>query len=166
LKKKEIERRFLLQKEQILKLYQEVSEICSPSLILQIYVKDENNQNVRYRLEEVSKRKFYYRTQKKFISSGVFDEDEIEVGESDFKEIIKLNPRHKLLTKERFKIHFQEFVFEIDFINQKNEKICIIEIELDDINQKFDFLPLLEKYDLTEITGKREYSNYELAKQI
>jgi len=170
LKKLEIERRFLVKKEDVGSLYGVLCKRKVRSIINQMYSYDEQKNIVRYRYEHIEGRNskvqdLFYKTKKKFISDGVFEEDEVLMDHVEWiKELDKFRP-HKQIIKWRFKVPYKGFIFEIDFIN-KGTEMCIIEIELDDINQHFEFLPLLKKYELTEITGKQEYSNYSLAKTV
>lgn len=171
MEKLEIERRFLVKKSQVFDLFddllnQENAELHS---IFQIYIKENTKQIIRYRSDCLFGKKkvinTHFKTQKKFISSGIFEEKEQKISTTKFYKVIGESKIDRLLFKTRIKIPYKNLIFEFDFFDPMGN-MCILEVELKNIKQKITFLPLLKKFKLTEITGKKKYSNYSLAKIV
>ncbi len=114
----------------------------------------------------------YYITKKKMVEAGVFEEDEIELTEKLNEEMItpigwpSYDDRVKMpwVSKLRYVYYDrkQDLKFEIDtFENMIN--LVVMEVELKDINQKFEIPEDIKKEVIVEITGMKGMSNRDLA---
>jgi len=161
----EIERRFLLKKSNE-SLLREIG--CDVFLITQYYVQEEGN-IVRYRRKEKFYNKNsdwsvkYYKTVKKYISLGTFEEIEEEVDREIVVNAIQSNVgKVRCVSKYRYIVNDekQDLKFEIDLFNFS---IVILEVELPNINHEFKMPPFLQDSIILEITGQKEFSNYNLS---
>lgn len=103
----------------------------------------------------------YYKTNKKEISHGVNEEFENEISESDF--LTAIETATKFLTKARCISKHDSLFYEFDLIHAK---IYILEIELNSIDQVINIPDHIQDCIIREITGEKEYTNYNLAKVI
>ena len=78
------------------------------------------------------------------------------------EEFNELNLTNSLrINKTRTVVKYKGHKFEIDKYNGIN--IIILEVELNDINDKINFPKYIEKEILYEVTGIKEFSNKKLA---
>ena len=155
----EIERRFLLKRAPRLKPTEK------PLNIVQIYI-SENNTIIRYRLQHTgfwlfSKFKCYKTVKRDIGVIGGMEETEIEISFDDFSDIY-LNNNHKEIHKIRRRYNVNGLIWEIDKF--KDMELVICEVELNDINQTITIPNFIKDELIMEITGIREFSNYNLAK--
>ena len=149
---KEIERKFLL------KRFPRLEKINNVFHIEQWYHSD----GYRYRKQvEVPTNEIkIFKTKKTNISKGVNQEEETILTLIEFNELDLSNSLH--INKIRTVIKYEGKKFEIDKYEGMN--IVILEVELNDINEKIEFPKYLEREILYEVTGIKEFSNKRLAK--
>ena len=144
----EIERRFLIKNNEWEKLIYRKSDIiqgylssCSESWIVRI--RSEDN--------------LFKLTLKKHITKAKNFEFEYEIPKTEGEMIISeiKNP----ISKERFYLHFKEKEWIIDRFKGKNFPLEIAEVELKKIDEEINLPSFLS----TEITGFKEFSNFELS---
>ena len=144
----EIERRFLIKNNEWEKLIYRKSDIiqgylssCSESWIVRI--RSEDN--------------LFKLTLKKHITKSKNFEFEYEIPKKEGEMIISeiKNP----IIKERFYLHFKEKEWIIDRFKGKNFPLEIAEVELKKIDEEINLPSFLS----TEITGFKEFSNFELS---
>ena len=144
----EIERRFLIKNNDWEKLVNRKSDI------IQGYISScANGWIVRIRSED----NFYTLTLKKHIINSKNYEFEYEIPKIEGEMIISelKNP----ILKERFYLNFREKEWIVDRFKGKNFPLEIAEIELKTINDQINLPSFLS----TEITGLKEFSNFELS---
>jgi CYTH domain-containing protein len=148
---KEIERKFLL------KRFPRLEKINSVYQIEQWYHSD----GFRYRkqVEIPSGNTEIFKTKKTNISKGVNLEEEVNLTEDELKEVNLTNSL--LINKTRTVVKYKNKKFEIDKYSGMN--IIILEVELNDLNEKIEFPKYIEREILYEVTGIKEFSNKSLA---
>lgn len=156
-KNKEIERRWLL--KDIPKLGHDTTH----DSIAQYYV-EENGKKVRYRhvirwspKEEEGEK--FFKTTKKKLGHGEWEEDEVELTMEEFKSSVT-NGAPKVV-KSRYYLEHSGLVWELDYFLNMN--LMIVEVELDDINQDIEIPEVFKKNIIMEITGIDEFQNSSLA---
>jgi CYTH domain-containing protein len=173
----EIERKFILKK---LPLFDKKVELID---IVQFYV-GENKQKVRYRRslkpggiklsyftpsgQEVkyttdAKGEKYHQTIKRAISKGVWEENEKSIQAKQFVVDLSAHIKRKVLFKVRYVYKYKGLKFEVDVYRKLT--LVTLEVELDDIKQKIEFPDCIKREILMEVTGRKEFSNYNLAEE-
>jgi CYTH domain-containing protein len=150
MKKIEIERRFILKKLPIL-IYAETKWIW------QFYIR-ENGEIVRYR-ETRTDKITWERIIKRNIGFGQNEEEILSVTSDEFYEAsskLKLSEIHK----KRHILTYGKLKYEIDVFD--NIHLIIMEIELDDIKQKVGFPFSIRDMIIKEITGVKEFTNFNM----
>ncbi|KNY28252.1 CYTH domain-containing protein [Pseudobacteroides cellulosolvens] len=87
-------------------------------------------------------------------------EYEYEIPLDDAKEMLENLCSKPLIEKDRFKVNYEGFVWEIDEFHGENEGLVVAEIELTDENQHFTTPEWIGK----EVTGDSKYYNSSLIK--
>lgn len=156
---KEIERRFLLKRIPIVN-WTNIYDI------VQYYIHDTElgvvkRLRVKYDVLHGMPRTFEY-LHKVYVAAGQFVEVHEDFNPSDFKEI--RSKAFKSVSKRRYVYDHQNLKFEVDDID--GVSLVIMEVELDDINQEFEFPDRIKNELITEITGLSGLSNFELATVI
>ena len=104
----------------------------------------------------------YYFTRKKQVSFGVSQEEEKEITFKSFNNYLKrVDSKKKVIEKTRYYIPWDGNVFELDIFHGFNEGLIMLEVELSDINEKFQMPRHFRKY--TDVTHDKSYSNKSLA---
>lgn len=150
--KLEIERKFLIKKEFIAKL----SKI-TPIQIAQGYLTLAKGYHTRIRLSKKGKKKSATITSK--LGSGLVRQEFEQSLDTKHCEMLF---KHclKILRKERRKVNYQGFTWEIDYF--PDHKIWVAEIEIPSKNTKFSLPEFVGK----EVTGNNKYSNIRLATKV
>jgi len=144
----EIERRFLIKNNDWEKLIHHKSDI------IQGYLSSSSESwIVRIRSED----NLFKLTLKKYIKKSKNFEFEYEIPQTEGETIIAeiKNP----IIKERFYLLFKEKEWIIDRFKGKNFPLEIAEVELSSIDEQINLPSFLS----TEITGLKEFSNFELS---
>ncbi len=155
----EIERKFLL--KNVPKFKGKVEKL----IIHQIYVEGNGGKVTRYRMTEkvnspiVNPSRIYHMCNKRTISPGVFEEIESEISKEIFEKM--LNKDHRYIIKTRYVHKENGLKWEIDAYHDM--KLVILEVELEDINQKIKIPDIIEEQMIVEVTGQRVFSNYNLS---
>lgn len=104
----------------------------------------------------------YVYTIKKFISPGINEEYETHLSKKEYHEKLKKSDlTRSTIVKTRYKIKFDDRVFDFDVFEGWLLGLAILEIELDDMSEDVLLPPYLKV--IKEITGENSYSNKELA---
>ncbi len=156
----EIERKFLLKRVPAL-----LAKDIKIYLIHQIYV-EIDGQITRFRMTEDLRNRgnnqaTYVKCIKKPISTGVFEEIEVEVSENTFDKMVK--QPHRFIIKERWVYSEDGLKWEIDKYDDIN--LVTLEVELDDINQEIEIPEKIKKEIICEVTGQKPFSNYSLSEE-
>lgn len=168
MKKLEKERRFLI-KLPLNDAARQTLSHATPIDIKQTYlIPDEGSGTERVRSSSIKLWKNTFRhfthTKKVFVSSGVNEEDEKDVSEGTYDLLIRaFDPDRIPIEKTRYIIVWDKRDFELDIFHGVNEGLVILEIELEDIQEKLTFPNYFEI--VKEITGDNTYSNYSLARK-
>lgn len=115
---------------------------------------------VRYR--STLNRKLNYEKYEKIIkipvSKGINTEQDFPIEKDEFFQVLRNDMRH--IVKTRY-VFYCGIKYEIDVFSEMN--LIILEIELDDLTQNISMPEWLEREVIAEITGIKEFSNYNLA---
>lgn len=159
----EIERRFLLKCEPDLCLKHFSDERCAKVSIEQMYLRGGG------RIRKMGQNGYnaYYMTKKAGVSgAGKLAHVEKECGVSALDYIYlseKRKPGAKIIKKDRYYFVWENQYLELDiFLEPK--KLCILERELIEENDKIKLPPFLEIKK--EVTGKPKYSNHGIARGL
>jgi len=148
---KEIERKFLL------KRFPKLEKINTVYQIQQWYHSD--GFRYRYQLEIPNGDVKIFKTKKTNISKGVNQEEETILSQNEFNE---LDLNNSLSVKKiRTVVKYKGHKLEIDKYDGLN--IVILEVELEDLNEKIPMPKYIDKEILYEVTGIKEFSNKSLA---
>lgn len=130
-------------------------------LIHQSYLAQPEGSNTVVRIREVRSydHSTFYLTVKEEVSHGVCKEGETEIPELVYRAFANMTVSR--LTKQRWSIPHGDHTIHLDRICVKDGSIWIAEIELPSI----DTVVVIPEWFGEEITGRREYSNFALAKQ-
>lgn len=152
----EIERKFLLKKVPDFNKNQ-----IKKKLIHQIYIDIDGKINRFREIVDLSSsvENKYIHCVKRPISKGVFEEIEEEISKEEFVEMSQKN--HSYVIKTRYVYEHGGLNWEIDYYN--DIRLVTMEVELDDIDQKIEIPDLIKKEIITEVTGQKEFSNYNLS---
>lgn len=158
----EIEKKFLMKNLPDKSLFKDFNSWTEE--VIQSYYPRENNKWGR--IERVVSSKeglFYMQNWKEFISPGVCDETEFRITEEQYKE--KYKDCVKYVYKTRTFIEYNEdIVLEIDDFH--NLKLCVLEVELPDINNEIEFPDWIKDLIISEVTQISNFSNEKLALPI
>lgn len=105
----------------------------------------------------------YHRNQKKPTGdTGVHEETESEISEKEYNKALKeSNPDKCAIEKTRFVFKWHDQVFELDLFKGHLKGLAILEIELDDKNDKVELPPFLRV--IKEVTKDKRFTNFSLA---
>lgn len=106
----------------------------------------------------------YTHTQKMHISDVRRYEDEREIGEEEYRELLRqADPARNVIHKERWVLPYEGQTFEIDIYPFWEDR-AIMEIEMTDEAQTLRFPSQIQI--IREVTADRRYSNAALSRQI
>lgn len=148
---KEIERKFLL------KRFPKLEKINTVYQIQQWYHSD--GFRYRYQIEIPNGDVKIFKTRKTNISKGVNQEEETILSQNEFNELDLSNSLS--VKKIRTVVKYKGHKLEIDKYEGLN--IVILEVELEDLNEKIPMPKYIDKEILYEVTGIKEFSNKSLA---
>jgi CYTH domain-containing protein len=148
---KEIERKFLL------KRFPKLDKINNVYQIQQWYHHD--GYRYRHQVEIPSGEVIIFKTKKTNVSKGVNIEEETTLTLDELKTVDLSNSLS--IKKTRTVVKYKGLKFEIDKYDGIN--IVILEVELDDIEQKINIPKYIENEIIYEVTGIKEFSNKSLS---
>jgi CYTH domain-containing protein len=145
----EIERRWLLKDVPALPYDKKVD-------IMQFYTEE----SFRYRREITlnSGESQYYKIRKTSVGHGTNEEELFECSSADF--LKELGTAKKIIHKLRHVYSKDGVNFEVDFLH--HPRLIILEVELEDLDQPLVLPQEIQDLVIMEITGFREFSNYNL----
>lgn len=167
--KLEIERKFLVKFptswSDLAELFDGIVDV---KRISQTYLKadpGEQSSRVRKTIEGLSgdTETVYHRNQKKPTGdTGVHEETESEITEKEYNQSLKQsNPDKCAVEKTRFVFKWHDQVFELDLFKGHLKGLAILEIELNDKNDKVELPPFLRV--VKEVTKDKKFTNFSLA---
>ncbi len=167
-KKIEIERRFLVE---FPKSWSDLAELFDDLVdvkrIFQTYLEADSD-NISPRVRKTIQgltgdRETVYDYNKKHPAGvGANHEKEFEISKSQFEDKLKQKRKDKeTVVKTRFVFKYDSFVFELDVFKGALRGLAILEIELDDLNEKFKLPPFLKI--IKEVTENKKFNNFHLA---
>ncbi|MBR4979165.1 MAG: CYTH domain-containing protein [Clostridia bacterium] len=122
---------------------------------------DGKNAVRRVRKTEKSGETKYFYTEKTDVSFGKRRETEREISKEEYEKYLKEKDGNLWeIDKKRYVFEYENSVFELD-VYPFEEKIAVLEIELEDIDEVFAFPPFLKL--VKDVTGESGYTNYALA---
>lgn len=156
----EIERKFLISYPNIAKL--EKMQNCSKVEIIQTYLMSTEDEEVRIRQRGQNGQFSYTKTTKRKVDDVKRIETETRISSDEYLRLM-LNSiaNQKQVRKTRYCLLYKNQYFEIDVYPLWKES-AIMEIELQDENQKIDFPKFINV--IKEVTGDEAYYNKNLAK--
>jgi len=104
----------------------------------------------------------YHFNQKKPVSPGVHKEKENIISKAQYEQYLTSANKDKVpIEKIRFVFRYYDHVFELDVFRGVLKGMAVLEIELEDMNDKFKVPPFLQIRK--EVTEDRLFSNFNLA---
>lgn len=156
----EIERKFLIDFPNLKEL--ENNPNCRHVEILQTYLKSPENEETRVRQRGLNGEYTYTLTTKKKVSEMKRIEKEKRIMEAEYLNfLMNADPSRKQIRKDRYCLVNKNQYFEIDIYPEWKD-FAILEIELNDENEKIDFPENIKI--IKEVTNDPDFSNYSLAK--
>lgn len=145
---KEIERKFLVNKEKWSKLNKPKAENIRQGYLLNDYEK-----TIRIRIKDNKA----FLTLKSSREGDSRSEYEYEIPENDANELMK-KFTSKVIVKKRYKINYDGKIWEVDEFLEENSGLLMAEIELENEYEKFEKPEWIEK----EVTQDEKYYNSNL----
>ena len=124
---------------------------------IQGYIKSTNEPLVRIR---TIGRKSYL-TMKSDVNGITRLEYEYEIPNKDAKDLLKLFCQKTIIEKNRYIIHYQSTLWEVDEFLGDNEGLVVAEVELESEQQPYD----KPSWVGAEISTDKKYYNYNLAQR-
>lgn len=104
----------------------------------------------------------YHFNKKDFVEHGVHEETEHAISKDKYERLLKTqHPDKSMLEKIRFVFKYRSQCFELDVFRGALSGLAILELELEDKNQKVELPPFLKV--VKEITTDRHFTNFALA---
>lgn len=104
----------------------------------------------------------YHYNQKKSVDSGVHEETEREIDQKEYEKYLKKSNSEKVpVEKTRFVFKFNDQIFELDVFKGPLKGLAILEIELEDKEDKIELPPFLKV--IKEVTKDKRFTNFALA---
>jgi CYTH domain-containing protein len=136
--------------------------------IEQTYLKPEGNeQAVRLRKTQSgllgdTEIEYHFNQKKPTGETGAHHETEYKISEKEYhKDLKDADPEKCTVEKIRFVFEWHDQEFELDLFKGHLKGLAILEMELDDMEQKIELPPFLSI--IKEITKDKQFSNYNLA---
>lgn len=151
----EIERKFLLENDRILKFIYSKKITIYKSKIYQFYTQTTSNSETRYR----KKGNLYYLTTKK--GSGLSrDEFEVVISKDEFKEAFD-KKISSVISKDRYSFDYEGVTYFVDIYKGLLSGLYILEVEFETENSALDFKLSSEisEFVSKEVTQDRRYQN-------
>lgn len=160
----EIERKFILKRlpKRVVEKYKKGLNVLD---IVQYYFFIDNIWQ-RYRVvqQEGKKTKFIH-TIKEAVSPGIYKELENSVKESEFEKKRKEHRKnYAVIRKTRYVVKHKGLKFEIDVYSDLS--LVILEVELPSLNHAFEYPQGLFEEIVIEVTGMKQFSNFNLALKV
>lgn len=156
----EIERKFLIAYPNLSLLESKYN--ASKSQIIQTYLKNSDNSEMRIRQRGEDGDYTYTKTIKNYVSDKKRIEQEIKITKEEYINLlINADPTKKQIIKTRYCLVYENQYFEVDVYPFWKDK-AIMEIELSSENQEIKFPPEIKI--ITEVTDNDDFKNVSLAK--
>ncbi len=155
----EIERKFLIEYPNLSLLESKYN--ASKSQIVQTYLKNTQNNEMRIRQRGGNGDYTYTKTIKTFVSDKKRIEQECKITKEEYLNLLmNADPTKKQIRKTRYCLVYENQYFEIDVYPFWKDQ-AIMEIELGSEDQQINFPPEIKM--IKEVTDDEEYKNYSLA---
>lgn len=116
---------------------------------------------IRYRVTGISGQPDRYEKIIKLpVSKGINTEQTLPVTKESFQQ--EVNGSMRYIAKKRFVVLEGAYKFEFDVF--EDIKLVILEVELDNLEEDIDFPDWIKREIIAEITGMKEFSNYNMAR--
>lgn len=151
----EIERRFILRN--LPPMARKHGDVLS---IGQFY-KESDKGVIRYRVTGIgSGSNLYEKIVKLPVSAGVNTEETLPVTKESFQQ--EVNSKMRYIAKKRYVVRNDKYKFEFDVF--EDVRLVIMEVELENLDEEIVFPDWIQKEIIAEITGMKEFSNYNMAR--
>ena len=155
----EIERKYLIRMPQAALL-----NALPRSLIEQVYILSPEGGRERIRRRDYGDKTVFTHTAKKRVSDITRVELEREIGEEEFKALLrKADPERRVIRKTRYLYEFRRQCFEIDVFPFWEDR-ALMELELEREEQEILLPDGIEI--IREVTAEKRYTNSALAREI
>lgn len=166
MQKLEIEKKFIVKFTSWNDVFQLFDNTTTIKRIEQIYlkaIKGDPAARIRKTVEGFKNKKTYFDiNQKKPAGTAANREKEKKISEEEFDKLFKhKDPSKNLIKKTRIVFKFKDQVFELDIFKEHLQGLIILEIELEDKDQKVNLPPYLKV--IKEVTEEDKYNNYHLS---
>lgn len=105
---------------------------------------------------------FHFNKKKPTGDTGVHEETEHKITDKQYQKLLKeADPKKCAVEKIRFVFKWHEQIFELDLFKGHLKGLAILEIELNDKDDKVELPPFLKV--VREVTSNRRYTNFSLA---
>lgn len=105
---------------------------------------------------------YHFNQKKPTGDTGVHEETEHEISEKEYnKSLKKANPSKCAVEKTRFVFDWHDQTFELDLFKGHLKGLAILEIELEDKDDKVELPPFLKV--VKEVTKDKSFTNFSLA---
>ncbi len=132
--------------------------------IVQYYLENSETEE-RIRLREQSGGYAYYHTIKSDVRPGVRTEIERQITREEYFSLLhRADPAFGKIDKTRYCFVWKNQYFELDLF-QEPSGLVLLEIELAEEEEKIELPDFLLPHAI-DVTGKKEYSNKEIARRI
>ena len=156
----EIERKFLIEYPNLALL--ESKYKANKAQIVQTYLKNTENKEIRIRQRGEDGDYVYTKTIKTYVTDQKRIEQECKITKEEYLNLLmNADPTKKQIFKTRYCLVYENQYFEIDVYPFWDNQ-AIMEIELHTENQEIKFPPEIKV--IKEVTNDKEYKNYSLAK--
>ncbi|KND51348.1 MAG: hypothetical protein ABA06_03490 [Parcubacteria bacterium C7867-001] len=102
-----------------------------------------------------------YRTIKEKVRPGVRREHEYQISVEEYENVARMLPRNTIVMKDRWCFLSDRQYFELDDLSPMGLDLCLLEIELTDIQQTVVMPSWMEVIE--DVTDNKTYSNREIA---
>ena len=152
----EIERRFILRN-----LPPIARKYATALSIVQFY-RESDEGVIRYRMTVPEKgvNISYEKIIKLPVSKGINTEQTLPITKESFQQ--EVNDSMRYIAKKRFAFQWGKHKFEFDVF--EDIKLVILEVELDNLEEDIIFPDSIKREIIAEITGMKEFSNYNMAR--
>ena len=158
----EIERKYVIALPDISEMSK--FEDYSVSKITQDYLTSSPHVTHRVRKREYKDFAVYTETKKIRVDKMSSLEDEINITEEEYRELLKLkSPAHKTVNKIRHTFKYLNHLIEID-VYPEWKRSCILETELESREEEAAMPPFIKI--IREVTGEKAYSNAGMARSF
>ncbi len=135
--------------------------------IEQIYLRSEPGEETRIRRRTHGNGSTYFITRKKYVRPGVRIETEKMIDWRTYSDLAETrDPECAIIEKDRVSFFYEKQYFELDLYRNLGDSLCVLEIELTDLQNTVLLPPFLDIRPEDEVTNDPRYSNHAIARAL